>query len=496
MGQRLRILRARLKTALDFSAPRQSYGMLLEGDVRRDLYIITGAVCLGIMFTVITGFPGASPIFAAFLKDELGVSDSLFGVLLALPYITVLGQIPYARYLRRHPRLKPLFIGLSLFVRLSFVVLGLASAVMRDDRRVVLVAFVFMLMGLSSMVLWMADLTFQTWMGVAVPPQISGRFFGNRQRLLTAAMLVYALLVSVLTDVLGDNPYKFAILFCIAGLFGVMDILCFFFVRTPELPAEEEAPVPGPGAAPLRKRADLRRFVSDLAIPFRDANYRPVLIFSAVYYFGMQINSPYINVYMLRDLALPVGIQTMLSTLVPGIATILFVTRTGRLTDRFGFRNALLFFGFFSAISPLAWFFVVPSSWWLIVLINFAWGITGVATDLAVWSMTIFRAPAEQRPYYITAKAIAMNLFGIAPAILIGGLLSDALAEPLARLSIPWLGGTRLLPLHVLLLLAAIIRTSAVLGIIPRLSQRDEPSYREFRSAVWQGVRGSIRRRR
>ncbi|MDI9499100.1 MAG: MFS transporter [Bacillota bacterium] len=492
----------RLRSLLDFSHPRQSYGVLLEGETRRNLYLFTASVCVGILFSVITGFPGASPIFAAFLKEELRLSDSLYGTLLALPYVTAIAQVPFTIFLRRKPPLKQLFVGLGLFVRLSFVVLGLAAAVLGDGQRVLLVGFVFFMMAVSSTVLWLSDVTFQTWIGLCVPAHISGRFFSTRQRLLTMAMLVYSLLVTPLTRLLDGHPLQYPILFVLAGLFGCFDILTLTKVRTPEqMPAAPEAAAEAasdavsvtaaeaePGAAPRKRGEGLRSFLRDLAVPFRDRSYRPILLFSAIYYFGIQINSPYLNVYMLGYLRIPVGIQTLLTTLMPGIATVLFITRTGRLSDYYGYRNSLLFFGLISALSPLSWFFVVPQTWWLIALINFVWGITGVATDLAVFGITVFRAPTEMRPYYITAKAICANLLGVAPAILLGGLLSDALTPLLKHLDIPWFGGTRLQPLHVLLLLATAIRSFAVLRIAPKLeadSETDFPAYcRELRDSV------------
>ncbi|MDI9470946.1 MAG: MFS transporter [Bacillota bacterium] len=498
MGRILDSLSVRLRSALDFKHPRQSYGVLLDGDTRRNLYLFTAAVCVGIMFTVITGFPGASPIFAAFLKQELGLSDSLFGTLLALPYVTAIAQIPFTRFLQRKPPLKQLFVGLGLFVRLSFVVLGLAAAVLGDGQRTLLVGFVFLMMALSSTVLWLSDVTFQTWLGVCVPPHITGRFFSTRQRLLTLAMLAYSLLVMPLTRLLDGHPLQYPILFVLAGLFGCCDILILLKIRTPE-PAETAEPkaaadvaadvdVAADAAADVdaadtskAKRGDaLRQFFSDLVIPFRDRNYRPILLFSAVYYFGIQINSPYLNVYMLENLRIPLGIQTLLTTLMPGIATVLFITRTGRLSDYYGYRNSLLFFGLISALSPLCWLFVVPQTWWLIALINFVWGITGVATDLAVFGITVFRAPSELRPVYISAKAICANLFGIAPAILLGGLLSDVLSPLMKNLAIPWFGGTHLLPLHVLLLLAATIRSFAVLRIAPKLAPDNKTDFPAF----------------
>ncbi len=502
----------RLRLFFDFSQPKQSFGMLIDGATRKDLYLIIMAVTVGMLYTVITGFPAASSIFTAYLKEELGISDSLLGVLLALPYVVVVTQIPFARFLQRRPNLKRVLIITTMFVRICFIVLGLVTAFIGTVGQEFLIGFVFFLMGIASGVNWMADLTYQTWLGLTVPAPVSGRWFGQRQKLMTISTLLYALVATFLTNALRSWPYKYALLFCLAGIFGCLDISTFFFVRRPQwardvavaqaLLEKEKAknsdeakagrklrekrfgwprvPILRAGThvsrtqlpAPLRLVHHGRQLLADLLEPFQDPYYRPVLLFSAIYYFGLQINSPYINVYMLQTLHIPLGTQMALTVFVPGLATILFIKKTGQLSDYFGYRNVLIYFGLWSAISPIAWFLIVPETWWGIILINFAWGITGVATDLAVFNMTIFLAPEAKRPAYITAKAIANNLFGIAPAILIGGLLSDALRGPLAQWRLPWLGSGRIEPLHVLLFLALIIRTSAVLFIAPKLKAR------------------------
>ena len=503
----------RVKRYLDYSQPRQTFGVLMDGATARDLHLLIFAVGIGIAFSVITGFPFSSPIFTAFIKEELKFSDSQYGLISALPWFTVLIQIPFSAYIRKKPRIKELFIPLLSIVRLSFVVLGILAAFINDDLLAQFTAFMFIFMGFTSALNWMSDLLFNIWVGAAVPPSCNGRFFSTRQTVMSAATLVYSLTVTLLTNAMGDWQYKYTVLFVAAGLFGFLDVLMFFFIRRPQeaftpVPELSQAgtpaakPVPGevqPGRSrnvfravrERRKRELFPRFSANIFMPLKDKRYRSYLLFTTLYAFGLQINSPYVNVYMLEVLKLPLGTQTFLAVLVPGIATVLFIGSTGRLSDRYGFRNSLLLFGFLSALAPLPWLLVHDPTWWLIIPINFTWGITGVATDLAILSMSIFLAPAENRSLYISSKAIFTNIFGVVPGMLLGGFLSDYLTEPLSRLPFTFPGGYEILPYHVLLLIATVLRSAAILIFVRQLPLDADYDFRSF----IQELRGRFRRR-
>lgn len=502
----------RVKRFFDFSQQRQAFGVLMDGSTARDLYLIIFAVCIGVAFSVITGFPLASPIFTAFLKEELQFSDSMYGLISALPWFTVLVQIPFSSYIRRKPRIKELFIPLLLTVRLSFVLLGILAAFLQNDLLIYFTVFMFVFMGFASALNWMADLLFNIWVGAAVPPTCNGRFFGTRQTVLSAATLIYSLGVTLLTNAMGDWPYKYTLLFILAGIFGSLDVLTFIIVRRPQ---EAYTPVPEPAVviekpvsnrvgSPLKRlrtlsigrgkpRMNFPRFSANIFMPLKDKRYRTYLLFTTLYSFGIQINSPYVNVYMLEVLKLPLGTQTFLAVLMPGIATVLFIASTGRISDRYGFRNSLLVFGFISAISPLMWLFVHSSTWLLIAPINFLWGITGVATDLAILSMSIFLAPPENRSVYVSSKAIFTNIFGVVPGMLLGGFLSDALAEPLSGLSVTFPGGYAILPFHVLLIMAAVLRVASILIFVRRLPKDTDYNFKMFINEFRQRLIGRAR---
>lgn len=467
MFNKLRVYKAKIKETASFPEESFAFGVPMPGAVKRDLYIFIFAVVFGIFFGVITGFPNSSPLFSAFLKEELKVSNSLYGFMVALPYFTVILQIPFAAFLRRRPKIKNFYIGFSLITRLNFILIGILSYILKDHDRQVLTVIVLLIQAVTSVFWWISDLCFSLWSGHVCPEACNGRFFSTRQMFFTAAQLVYSFVLTILLRILGDRPEKYLILFSIAGIFGCIEILSFIKVRRPDIR------VPQAGS-PKKNKHD-----SPLA-PFRDRNYRNFLFFSTLWYFGVFLQSPFTNVYMNEALRIPLSRQTLYSSFLPGLATVIFIRIFGRMSDRYGFRNCILLFANLAALSSLFWLFVTPETEWLIIVTNFSWGIVGTATDLAIFSMGIYLAPSEGRSSYISVKTVMVNLFGIALSILLGGIIMDKLSPVLEKAALPFLPGRTLLPFQVITLTAVFLRLVSLLVFARRLDQDSELEFRDF----------------
>lgn len=490
-------IKARLSQFFNFSEENFAFGVPMSGQTKKDLYRFIYAVTIGLFFAVITGFPGTSPVYSAFLKNELKVNNTLYAIFAALPYVLVILQIPFAAHLRKKPRVKQYFITFSLIARLNFAVLGILSFVLRDSHRVALIAILLGLQALTSVVWWISDLCFSLWAGAACPIRCSGRFFSTRQLSFTLAQLVYSSVLTVLLAVLANHPAQYLILFSLAALFGCLDIINFFFVTDPKIkPADiiknEELQVLEAEAA---SRKNPRKRVKTASGPFANKNYRNYLFFGILWYFGIFLMAPFTNVFMLEQLLIPTSRQTLYVSLLPGIATVLFVRKTGMISDRFGYRNSLLFFSSISALSPLLWLLVTPQTEALIGVINLLWGITGVATDLAMFSMGIYLAPAEDRTSYLSAKSVAMNLLGVAPAILLGGVIMDKLRPILATADLAFIGGQRFMPFHFIAIISALLRFIAIFSFARRIKQDNELDFKGFLKKLGQGTRFRFRLR-
>lgn len=458
-------------SATDPSGSKLSYGLYLDRPTRKDLRAAIVSIVFGMVLFVITGFPGASPLFTAFLKDYLGVSDSVYGLILTLPFMTVLIQIPFTIYVARHGQIKKAFIIFAALSKSLFLILGLLPliSVNISHRSAYLIVIAVIL--LMSTFNWIADSALNTWFGAMIPNEIKGRYFSTRQMIFTVAMLAYALIMSQALPLLDHWAYKFTFFFSLAAVFGLIDIAFYLPARPPE-----KAYKPW-----FHQAKEAHAFsIKDFKLPFANPQYRSYLLFAIFWNFSIQISGPYYNVYMLNYLHFSLGLMTLMTQIIPAIATILFLRKIGQAFDRYGFRPVLLLSCAISSVLPLSWIFTTPAINWFVFPINILSGIFNIGIDLAIMSLAIFLAPHEERSAYLAIKNIAMSLLGFVPAILIGGLISDLFRDILTKHPLPFLGGYPLQPFHIVLMLSFSLRILTLLVFARNLRDPNALSFRQF----------------
>lgn len=495
---------ARLKQFFNFEEENYAFGTAMSGKLKKDLYLFIVSVAIGFFFAVVTGFPGASPVYTAFLKDYLGVNNTLYAVFIALPYLLAFLQIPFAGFLQKHMHVKKYFIIFSYLARLNFALIGILSYFYRGEQSL-LIALLLVIQAFTSVFWWTSDLCFSVWIGAACPPNVSGRFFSTRQMVFTIAQLVYSSILAVILQALQGNRAQYLILFVAAAIFGCLDISLFLFIREPRAKAQDRADLiageteqvaselqQASGEAEQNTASTAASTdastAKSISLPLRDPSYRNFLIFSTLWNFGLFLVSPYTNVYMLETLHIPTSRQTLYATFLPSIATILFVRLNGHMSDRYGHRNTLLLMSLLSAVHPFIWLLVAPQTEALIGVLNFFWGISGIAVDLSIYSMGIYLAPEEHRTSYVSVKTVAINLLGIAPAILISGLLMDRLSPVMTRAAIPYLFGGTLQPFHIVLIFSGVLRFASIFLFARKITRDNEKSFGEFIRELWSGI--------
>lgn len=471
-----------------------AYGILMPQSKKRDLSLITAAATIGILFTVITGFPSASAILTAFYKDQLQMSNGLLSVVLAIPQLAVVVQIPISVVLRKSRHLKRFAVVSGLLVRVSFIVMAILAFLLSQNQLAVTQTrhLVILIVMLSSLGLWTADLSVNTWLGIVIPYPCRGRYLSHRQLIYTLSSLIFSLLLLVLASFLAKSSLQYMIYFLLAAVLGITDFLLLAKVRDPytaEAQNGQESLQPDQAATEqvtLSEEAaeisqEVKKKSAALLLPLRDRQYRTFLGFVSVWYFAVAIPQPFFNVHMNGYLGMSLGMQTVINTAVAAVGTMLSARPLGRLSDRYGYRNTLLLSSGIAIFLPLIWTTVTPASIWITFVANLFSGMFFVATDMNVFSMSIFLAPEEQRPSFLVAKTLAQALLGTVPGMLLGGSLMEALAAPLEAAALPFVFGQRLLPFHVLLMASFVLRTVAVLLFARRIRiNKGEEAFKTF----------------
>lgn len=150
------------------------------------------------------------------------------------------------------------------------------------------------------------------------------------------------------------------------------------------------------------------------------------LLYFGVWAFGVNLSSPFFNLYLLDNLALDLSWVTLYNTLGIG-ANLLMLLFWGKLADRIGNRSILLLDGVLVAITPLFWLGTNATSvsvWLWFPLLHLLSGGTLAAIDLCINNLQLTIAPVQHHTKYF---AITAAFGGVAGAMgaLVGGWLAQ-----------------------------------------------------------------------
>jgi MFS family permease len=218
--------------------------------------------------------------------------------------------------------------------------------------------------------------------------------------------VIAGLLISAMIDKIGMAGYSIALV--IAGISMLLDISCFFFIKWPPMPEKTET------------NATLLSMMREV---FQNKRFVKLIIFYSAWLFAANIAGPFWNVYMLEDLKMTFTQMSLYTQVASNIATVLVISRWGRLIDRYGNKPILQMVALIMVISPLPWFFATPASIGFVLLSNVMGGSSWPVSDLCQQNLYLSHSPQVHRSMYIAVFLACINLFGVALANTVGGWL-------------------------------------------------------------------------
>ncbi len=291
------------------------------------------------------------------------------------------------------------------------------------------------------------------WIGDMVPLRIRGRFFARRNQVLMMAGLVVAYLFSVVVDLSEQKPAGLAraiarladihpgplalqlallALFVTAGAVGIVALR--ILAKQPERP----------------KRVETEPFSSLLRIPFRDRNFKRLLIYGIWWMVTVGIGGPFWQPFMLQKLHMSV-VQIQVYGTLAAASALLSLRFWGRLIDRFGNKTAMRIAIVLGSINPVVWVFATPGTTWILYFEGVSAGAMWAGAGIVATSFVLAIAPPERRQIYSGLFGAASGL-GMMLTILLSGVL---LPPPVRGL------GLSLHPEQVLFLIGGVIRLTS-----------------------------------
>lgn len=396
---------------------------LTEADTERSLrWMLRNGIAAQCMETLALG-----PVLVAYAL-LFGASNLAIGMLAALPNLAQLAQIPAVQLVERVRKRRLLAVVFGAASRPMLLVMAAAVLVPSPDLGLTMILVALTLRyGLGGFV----GCAFNSWVRDLVPEHRMGTVFADRLMWMTAVGMVVSLAAGLFVDSWAEalpdwKPHGYSILLVLAFAAGCASV---YFMSNM---AEPAMPPPADGPVRLRER---------LAEPFRDGNFRNLVMFMGAWNFAINLAAPFFTVYLYKYLGLSVTMVTVL--LVVSQATNIAVLRTwGRIADTVANKSVLTVAAPMFVLSIFLWVFVAlpdesMTSVPLLVFIHVLAGLSTAGVTLASTNIGLKLAPRGAAASYLTVASLVTALAaGVAPVV--GGLFADWFATRELTLVLQW----------------------------------------------------------
>lgn len=427
--------------------------LVAEEPVRRNLSLLTASMVFSSIWLMIST---EAPL-TGFLST-LQASDFLYGLMMSLPYLGALFQLPGSGILARLRRKTGLYRCAGIVRGLMWIAIGSAALLPAEMHPIVVV----LLLGAAAAVSGaLVNMTLTTLLGIVVPEQILGRYLSTRNRIGVIADLGCGLLISLFLDHI-IAPYNYVIVFGIAGLGSIAD-----------------ACIVGRVAEPVGKTAPQTERTGRLALGtiLRNKGFMRYVLFWVAWNFSYYIASPFNAKYCLGPLGMSFTQFTIGCNYLYYAVTFFSLPLWGRFIDRFGCRNTI--YCAFSAIGVIGmlWLFAKPGHLLIPVLFYGLGGTVWCVVELLNQHMMISQTPCGERHRYIAAYSVFSMVLGQGMATLCGGAVMGLIDSAIGggRLQIVWF---ELDKYQLLFTFACVLRFAVVLFLAPGLEKKRVPARR------------------
>lgn len=404
----------------------------------------------------------AGGVFLTAYALALGGSATVVGLIAAIPFLAQVFQVPGIFLVERLRRRRAVTVVAAFGARLALLPVAGAFLLPAPWGLWALLGG----LAVQSACGAVAGCAWNGWMRDLVPRRRLGRFFGRRLFVTTALGAGLSYGAARLADGWGGGADVYAALV----LGGVMA----GFVGVGLLAATPEPAMP--------PRAANDNLLPLLAEPFRDVNFRRLMVFLAAWGFAVNLATPFFTMVMLRDLGLGMAVVVPL-TVVSQLANLAVLPLWGRLTDRLGNKPVLAVCALLHVAVLAGWVFVAmpeahAGTLPLLAGLHLVLGVATAGVTLASSTIALKLAPAGKGTAYLAMNGMVAALgAGIAP--LLGGALADVMAAQEMTFTVVLSGSAGFLSVDALSLhgwdFFFVAAAGAVLYALHRLSLVAEP---------------------
>lgn len=358
---------------------------------------------------------------------KLGASNVVIGLLAAIPPLMQLIQIPSIFLIEKIRNRRAISVYTSAASRIMWLLIALTPVLLSPEAGLM---FLVVALSLQAGFAAVSACSWNSWMRDLVPQDQLGSFYSRRMILAAGLGIVLSLLAGIYIDVVkrhfpGLESYGYATLFFFGFIAGMRGVLFISTIPEPRMAAREE-------------KASILRLISE---PFKDANYKRLIIFLGYWNFAVNLAAPFFTVYMLKRLQLDMTFIIAL-TVLSQITNLAFLRIWGKFSDHFSNKSVLTVSGPLFLACIFAWTFTtMPEKYAgtipLLIAIHIFMGISVAGTTLASGNIALKLAPKERATAYLAANSLVNSLAaGTGPVL--GGVFADFFATRELSLTLNW----------------------------------------------------------
>jgi len=421
--------------------------------IRRGLNWIMGGNMFGTLHGIICAGGTAAMVG---LAGELGASDMEFGLLVALPQIAALMQLPFSMLVNKTQKRKIWLLTIGLFSRVLWMLFGFLPLLGGMEANAMKLYTLITLLGISSACGAAINVCWFPWFSDLCPIRIRGRWLSFRDSILAVGSLLFGLLVAYMLDALPIDS-KYIVIFLIGGALGVMDMVCFGF-----------APEVKPASS---KKIQMGKTMVEA---LKNKPFRQLTIMWTAWCFTANLSGAYLTPYAMNTMGLNFMQITVFGTVAASVTTVFIVPRWGRALDQYGARNVMLLGCIGASLTPLFYLISTPGNVLPTLLHNLVGALFWCGSNLAANNLQLSTSPDDSRPTYIAIYSCVTALVGSALGTMVGGWLLEWWNAS------GWFVGF-FDRYKVLILLSVVLRFGFTMLLVPRMekSKADEGNLRD-----------------
>lgn len=384
---------------------------LAEEEISRGLTtVVRDGIATQAMVTLTGG------IFLVAFALQMGASNTVIGLLAAIPPLAELIQMPAISIVEKIRNRRLICVGASVLARIAWIVIACIPFLFGPEAGIIVLILSLLYYGCISAI---SHCSWSSWMRDLVPDEILGSFFSRRMALAMALGIALSLGASYFIDLwriytVFPLIYAYSLIFLAGFLAGLFDI--YYMTRIPE---------------PEMKRGKSLPLFRQIRAAFQDVNFSRLIVFLGSWSFAVNLAAPFFTVYLLNLIGLDITLVIFLAVLSQGVS-VLSYRMWGSISDRYNNKSVLRVAGPLFMFCILGWTFTtMPEKHLLtlplLVVLHVLMGISTAGVTLGSANIGIKLAPYGGATAYLASINI-INSFAAGIAPIIGGMFVDYFA--------------------------------------------------------------------